>query len=51
VNLGDQSIDLTDSSGNDLISSSCGGALASYELDGQPTSVTSTSNDGNCETN
>jgi flagellar hook-associated protein 2 len=43
VNLGDQSINLTDSGGNDLISSSSGGALASYELNGQPNSITSTS--------
>lgn len=43
VNLGDQTLDLTDSAGNDLISSSSGGALASYELNGQPTSITSTS--------
>jgi flagellar hook-associated protein 2 len=43
VNLGDQTLDLTDSGGNDLIASSSGGALASYELNGQPTSITSTS--------
>lgn len=43
VNLGDQTLDLTDSSGNSLISSSSGGALASYELNGQPTSISSTS--------
>lgn len=43
VNLGDQTLDLTDSSGNSLISSSSGGALASYELNGQPGSVTNTS--------
>jgi len=43
VNLGDLSIDLTDSGGNDLISGSSGGALASYTLNGQPTPITSTS--------
>ncbi len=41
VNLGSGAIDLTDSSGNDLISTSTPGSLASYQVDGVSTPVTS----------
>ena len=43
TNLGANSIDLTDSSGNDLISSSTAGSLASYNIDGIATPITSDS--------
>ncbi len=43
VNLGPQTLDLTDSGGYSLISRSSEGELASYELNGQPNSITSTS--------
>jgi flagellar hook-associated protein 2 len=43
ANLGSDSIDLTDSSGNDLISSSTAGTLASYNIDGIQTPITSNS--------
>jgi hypothetical protein len=36
ANLGTDAVDLTDSSGNDLISSSTPGSLASYQIDGSP---------------
>jgi flagellar hook-associated protein 2 len=41
ANLGSDSIDLTDASGNDLISTSTAGTLASYNIDGIPTPITS----------
>lgn len=41
--LGSETIDLTDSSGNDLIAESNPGALASYEVAGQTTTLTSDS--------
>jgi flagellar hook-associated protein 2 len=41
--LGTASIDLTDSSGNDLISTSTAGSLASYNIDGLTTAISSNS--------
>ena len=43
VNLGTDAIDLTDSLGNDLISTSTPGLLASYQIDGLATPITSDS--------
>jgi flagellar hook-associated protein 2 len=43
VKLGDLSLDLTDSSSDDLISSSSGGTLASYTVNGQSQPITSSS--------
>jgi flagellar hook-associated protein 2 len=43
VNLGTDAVDLQDSSGNDLISSSTPGVLASYTVGGDTTAITSTS--------
>jgi flagellar hook-associated protein 2 len=43
ANLGSDSIDLMDSSGNDLISTSTAGTLASYNIDGISTPITSNS--------
>jgi flagellar hook-associated protein 2 len=43
VSLGTDAVDLQDSSGTDLISNSTPGALASYQLNGDSTPITSTS--------
>ncbi len=41
LNLGSDTIDLTDSSGNDLISTSTSGSLASYRVEGLSTPISS----------
>lgn len=43
LNLGSDAIDLTDSSGNDLISSSTAGSLATYRVEGLATPISSRS--------